>query len=166
MCISRLLKFFVKGSAEDFLKAIGFLGFFVGLLLLATGVAVLLRQALGFEVWGLLVLAGLGLMLKPLSRIPFSALLGLMAGLGCVVLLYWYLPLPDTVLGFSSMWIYLVVFLVPALMVFLVFKFVEDLARLFGIILGSWPVLTVLGFLCLAQGILILLGQSIFSVFG
>jgi hypothetical protein len=38
--------------------------------------------------------------------------------------------------------------------------------KLFGMIVGSWPVMTVLGFLCIAQGILLLLNQSLLSLFG
>ena len=87
-------------------------------------------------------------------------------GLVCVGLLYLYFPLPPTVFGISSLWIYLVIFFVPALIVFLIFKFVEDLMKLFGMIVGSWPVMTVLGFLSIAQGILLLLNQSLLLLFG
>jgi hypothetical protein len=167
VAVSKLLSFFIKGAAGKVLKGLGYLGIIVGALLLATGVIVLLGQTSNYEVWGLLVVTGLGLVLKPLSKIPFSALLGLIVGLVCVGLLYVFFPLPATVLGISSLWIYLVVFLVPALFVFLIFKFVEDLTKLFGMVLGSWPVLTVLGFLCIAQGILLLLlNQSLLSLFG
>jgi hypothetical protein len=163
---SRLLSFFIKSSAGKVLKGLGYFGFFAGILLLASGLVVLLDGAWSVDVWVLLVVTGLGLVLKPLSKIPFSALFGLVAGLICAGLLYLYFPLPATVLGVSSMWIYLVVFLVPALIIFLLFKFVEDLTKLFGLILGSWPVLTVLGFLCVAEGILLLLNQSLLSLFG
>lgn len=166
VAVSKLLSFFSKGSAGNVLKAIGYLGIFVGALLLATGVIVLLDQTSSIEVWGLLVLTGLGLVLKPLSKIPFSALLGVVVGLVCVGLLYLYFPLPATVFGISSLWIYLAVFFVPALVVFLIFKFVEDLVKLFGMVLGSWPVMTVLGFLCIAQGVLLLLNQSLLSLLG
>jgi hypothetical protein len=165
VAVSKLLSFLTKGSASNVLKAIGYLGICVGALLLATGVVVFLGETWSWDVWGLLVATGLGLVLRPLSRIPFSALLGLVAGLVCAGLLYVYFPLPVTVLGVSSLWIYLAVFLIPALIVFLIFKFVEDLAKLFGMILGSWPVLAVLGFLCIAQGILMLLNQSLLSLF-
>ena len=166
VAVSRLLSFFIKGSAGSVLKALGYFGIFVGALLLATGVVVLLDQTSNIEVWGLLVVTGLGLVLKPLSKIPFSALLGLIVGLVCVGLLYLFFPLPATVLGISSLWIYLAIFFVPALIVFLIFKFVEDLVKLFGMVLGSWPVMTVLGFLCVAQGVLLLLNQSLLSLFG
>ena len=166
VAVSKLLSFFIKGSAGKVLKGLGYLGIFVGALLLATGVVVLLEQTSSIEVWGLLVVTGLGLVLKPLSKVPFSALFGLVVGLVCVGLLYLYFPLPETVLGVSSLWIYLAVFFVPALIVFLIFKFVEDLMKLFGMVLGSWPVMTVLGFLCIAQGFLLLLNQSLLSLFG
>ena len=166
VAVSKLLSFFIKGSAGNVLKAIGYLGIFVGALLLATGVVVLLDQTSSIEVWGLLVVTGLGLALKPLSKVPFSALLGSVVGLVCVGLLYLYFPLPPTVFGISSLWIYLAIFFVPALIVFLIFKFVEDLMKLFGMIVGSWPVMTVLGFLSIAQGILLLLNESLLLLFG
>ena len=166
VAVSKLLSLFIKGSASTVLKAIGYFGIFVGALLLATGVVVLLEQTSSIEVWGLLVVTGLGLVLKPLSKIPFSALLGLIVGLVCVGLLYLYFPLPATVFGVSSIWIYLAIFFIPALIVFLIFKFVEDLVKLFGMVLGSWPVMTVLGFVCIAQGILLLLNQSLLSLLG
>jgi hypothetical protein len=164
VAVSKLLSFFVKGSAGKVLKALRFLGILVGVLLLVTGV-ILLGQAWSIDIWALLVVTGLGFVLKPLSRVPFGAVLGLVAGLVCAGLLYLYFPLPSTVLGVSSWWIYLAVFLFPALAVFLIFKFLEDLAKLFGLILGSWPVMTVLGFLCIAQGILLLMNQSLLSLF-
>jgi len=166
VAVSRLLGFFMKGAAGKVLKILGFLGFFVGVMLVVTGVMAWLGNAWSLLAWVLLVLTGLGLSLKPLGRIPFSALLGLVAGLISAGLLHYYFPLPDSVLGISSLWIYLAVFLVPALIVFLIFKFVEDLAKFFGMILGSWPVLTVLGFLCMSEGILLLLNQSLLSLFG
>ena len=165
VAISKLLSFFTKGSTGKILKGLGYLGIVVGFLLLATGVVILLDQAWSIDVWVLLVITGLGLVLRPLSKIPFSALLGLVVGLLCVGLLYLYFPLPATVFGISSMWIYLAVFIIPALIVFFVFKFFEDLTKLFGMVLGSWPVLTVLGFLCIVQGILLLLDLSLLSFF-
>jgi hypothetical protein len=166
VALSKLLSFLIKGSAGKVLKGLGYLGIFVGALLLATGTMILFEQTTNVEVWGLLLITGLGLILKPLSKVPFSALLGLVVGLACVGLLYLYFPLPSTVLGVSSLWIYLAVFFVPALIVFLIFKFVEDLMKLFGMVVGSWPVMTVLGFLCIAQGILLLLNQSLLSLLG
>ncbi len=163
--VLRLVRFFVKEKGGGVVKVLEIVGFFVGILLLITGVASFLGGAWSLEVWVLLVVTSLGLMLKPVSKVPFGALFGLIAGLACVVLLYWFFPLPATVFGVSSMWIYLAVFLIPALIVFVMFKFFEDLAKLFGMILGAWPVLVVLGFLCIAEGILLLFNMSLMSFF-
>lgn len=166
VAISKLLTLLVKGSAGRVLKGVGVFGLFVGILLLVTSAVVLIIQTEIVDVWVLLVLTGLALVLRPLSRVPLSALFGLVAGLLCAGLLYLYFPLPSMLLGISSFWIYFGVFLVPALIVYLIFKFIEDLARLFGLILGSMPILTVLGFLCILEGfLLLLLGQSLLSFF-
>ena len=166
VAISKLLTLFVKGSAGKVLKGLGVFGVFIGILLFVTGAVVLVTQSGIVDVWVLLVLTGLALVLRPLSKVPVSALFGLVAGLVCAGLLYFYFPLPTMVLGISSFWIYLVAFLVPALIVYLIFKFVEDLARLFGLIFGSMPALTVLGFLCILEGLLLLvLNQSLLSFF-
>jgi len=167
VAVSKLLEKLTKGSAETVLKAIGFFGFFVGVFLLITGIVVLLTQTWDVVSWGLLIVTGLGLALKPLSRIPFAALFGLVVGAVCAGLLYWFFPLPATVLGISSIWIYLAVFLIPALLVFLLFKFAEDVMKLFALVLGAWPVVTALGVLCILQGVmLLLLNQSLLSLFG
>ncbi len=164
--ILRIIRFFVKDKVEGGIKVLEFFGFFIGILLIVTGAVSILGEVWSLEVWALLIVTGLGLTLKPISKIPFSALFGLVAGLACVGLLYWFFPLPATVLGFSSMWIYLAVFLIPALIVFITFKFFEDLTKLFGMILGSWPVLAILGFLCIAEGVLLLLGMNLLSLLG
>ncbi len=161
IAVVKALGSFRKDSAGTILKTVGFL---VGILLLVTGVIVLFGQAETWEVWILLGLTGLGLVLKPLSRISFSALLGLLAGLLCVGLLYFYYPLPATVFGISSIWVYLAIFFIPAFIVWLVFRFIEELGKLIGAILGSWPVLTVLGSFCVAEGILLLLDRSLLSL--
>jgi hypothetical protein len=161
---SKFMGFLMKGRKGKVLGSLDYLGFAAGILLLATGVIVLLEETWSIDVWVLLFVTGLGLVLRILTRISFSALMGLVAGLVCVGLVYLFFPIPETVLGVSSLWVYLAVFLVPALLAYLMFKFFEDLARLFGLILGSWPVLTVTGFLCIAQGILLLLGNNLLSL--
>ncbi len=164
VAVSKLLGAFAKGSAEKVLKGIGILGFFVGIILIITGIVALMSHTFDIASWVLLILTGLALALKPLSKVPFSALFGLVAGALCAGLLYWFFPLPETILGFSSLWIYLAVFLIPALFVYLLFKFAEDVMKLFALVLGSWPVATVLGALCILQGILLFLNSSILSL--
>jgi len=164
IAVLKLYMKFRKGSEGKGQTGIGILGFFIGVFLLAVGITVLLAQAWDIATWVLLVITGLALTLKPLSRIPFGALFGLLAGALCAGLLYMFFPLPPTILGISSLWIYGAVFLIPALLVFLAFKFLEDVMKLFSLLLGSWPVVTALGVICILQGLLLLLNQSIISL--
>jgi hypothetical protein len=46
----------------------------------------------------------------------------------------------------------------------LIFKFAEDLLKLIGWILASRPVATILGLVCIIQGILLLFNQSLFTI--
>ncbi len=147
------------------LRIASLFGFFVGALMLVTAGQVWSAQSWDTGTTCLLVLTGLALVLKPLKEVPWASLLGLVVGLLCVGALYLFFPLPDTVLGISSIWVYLVVFFIPALIVYMIFRFIEDLLRLIGAVLGSRPVLLVLGLVCLVQGVLLLLDMSLFALF-
>ncbi len=145
-------------------KVIAALGFFVGVLLLVTGGVAWWKSAWDLGTKALLLLAGLALFLKPLKDVPWAALVALLVGALCAGAVYLLLPLPETVLGVSSAWIYLMIFLVPALFAYLLFKFVEDLLKLIAMILSFKPVATVIGLTCVVQGVLLLLNSSLFTI--
>jgi hypothetical protein len=46
----------------------------------------------------------------------------------------------------------------------MVFKFIEDVLKMVGTILASRPVTFIVGFMCIAQGILLLLGNNLFTI--
>ena len=146
-------------------KIMSLFGFLVGVLMLVTAAGVWLNQAWDSGTRYLLVVTGLALVLKPLKDVPWAALIGLVTGGLCVGLVYILYPLPETVLGISSTWMYLAIFLIPALLAYIFFKFVEDLLKLVGTILASRSVATILGILCLLQGVLLLLNMSVFTSF-
>ncbi len=148
------------------LKIISFFGFFVGILLIITGAAAWQSQAVNIDSYTiyLLIIAGLVLMLKPIKDFPWAALLGLIAGGLCTWAVYFFFPLSGPVLGIAPIWIYLIIFLIPAVIVYMVFKFIEDVMKLIGTILGSRPVSLIVGFVCLFQGILLLLGYNLFTI--
>lgn len=145
-------------------KALSLFGFFIGALLLITGINASIGQAWDSGTIYLLIVTGLALILRPLKDIPWAALFGLLVGGLCVGLVILFYPLPGTVLGISSTLVYLFVFIVPALLVYVFFKFAEDLLRLVGMILASKPVSIVLGLACIIQGILLLLNTSLFTI--
>jgi len=145
-------------------KLTSLFGFFIGILLLVTAAAVWSAEAWDSGTRYLLIVTGLALFLKPLKDIPWAALIGLVVGGLCAGSVYFFYPLPETVNGISSTWIYLLIFFIPALFVYMILKFVEDVLRLIGMILAFKPVAAALGLICIAQGILMLLDKSLFTI--
>ena len=157
----------VVGTPASILtKIISFFGFFVGIILLITGAAAWQTHAPQVDTYTiyLLIIAGLVLILKPIKDFPWAALLGLIAGGLCAGAVYFFFPLPETVLGIASIWVYLIIFLIPAVIVYMVFKFIEDVLKLIGTLLASRPVTLIVGFVCIAQGILLLLDKNLFTI--
>ncbi|UCE15969.1 MAG: hypothetical protein JSV12_08995 [Candidatus Bathyarchaeota archaeon] len=146
-------------------KIASFFGFIVGILLMITAAVVWSSPGMDGYTQYLLIATGLALILKPIKDIPWAALIAMLVGGVCAGYVYLYLPpLPETVFGMSSTWIYLIVFFVPALIVYMLFKFIEDALRLIGIILASKPVAIILGLTCIVQGVLLLLDRSLFTI--
>jgi len=146
------------------LRALSVLGFVVGIILLITGFAIWSEQVWDIGTNYLLIITGLALVLKPIKQITWAALVGFIIGASSVIIVYFYFPLPEIIFGISSIWIYLAIFFIPALITYVFFKFLEDLIKIMGIILASRPVVTILGFFCIVQGILLLFNQSIFPI--
>jgi hypothetical protein len=146
-------------------KILSYLGFFVGILLMATSAVAWAQPELwDFGTKTLLVAIGLALFLKPIKDFPLAALIGLTVGCALAGYVILFIPMPETFLGISVRWIYLIIFLVPALITYLLFKFIEDVLKLIRIILTFEPVALVLGFVCIANGALMLLGTSLFTI--
>jgi hypothetical protein len=158
----------VAGEPTGWLMKIASLfGFFVGILLIVTAAVAWSTNASQVDTGTqyLMIVAGLALFLKPMKDIPWAALLGLAVGGLCAGFVFLFYPLPETVYGISSTWIYLLIFFVPAVFVYMVFKFIEDVLRLIGMILTFKPVTLALGLICIAQGILLFFETSLFEIF-
>jgi hypothetical protein len=157
----------VVGTTTSILvKIVSFFGFFAGIALLITGAAAWQTQATNVDTYTiyLLIIAGFVLILRPIKDFPWAALLGLIAGGAAIGVIYFFFPLPETVLGIASIWVYLIIFLIPAVIVYMVFKFIEDVLKLLGTLLASRPVTLIVGFVCIAQGTLLLLGYNLFTI--
>ncbi len=149
---------------KDKEKFTSYLGFFIGILLLTTAAVAWSQHALDAGTHYLLIAMGLALFLKPIRDFPWAALFGLAAGCACAGYAIWFVDIPETVFGIPAKWIYIAAFLIPALIVYLIFKFIEDLLKLIGMILASKPVAIILALLCITQGILMLLDMSLFAL--
>ena len=155
----------VGKPASILTKILSFFGFFVGILLIVTGAAAWSTQGqVDTYTQYLLLIAGLALFLRPIKDIPWAALLGLIVGGLSAGIVYFFFPLPETVVGISSTWVYLAICLIPAVIVYMVFKFIEDLLKLVGTILGSKPVTLIVGLVCIVQGVLLLLNMNLFTI--
>jgi hypothetical protein len=146
------------------IKIASFFGFIIGILLMITAAVAWPTQKWDVYTQYLLIATGLALILKPIKDIPWAALIASLIGGLCVGYVYLFFPLSETVFGVSSTWVYLIIFFVPALLVYLLFKFIEDLLRLVGAILASRPVSIILGLICIVQGFLLFLDKSLFTI--
>jgi len=172
IAISWLLERLVKPvpvvgePASWLMKIMSLFGFFVGILLIVTAAVAWSMEAPKVDTGTqyLLIVAGLALFLKPLKDIPWAALMGLVVGGLCVGFVFLFYPLPEAVYGISSTWIYLLIFLIPALFAYVLFKFIEDVLKLIGMVLTFKPVTLALGLICIAQGFLLLLNTSLFTI--
>jgi hypothetical protein len=157
----------VVGTPASILtKIISFFGFFAGILLIITGATAWQTSAPQVDTYTqyLLIIAGLVLILRPIKDFPWAALLGLLAGGLCAGAVYFFFPLPETVVGIASIWVYVIIFLIPAVIVYMVFKFIEDVLKLIGTLLASKPVTLIIGCVCIAQGVLLLLDKNLFTI--
>ena len=156
----------VGKPASILTKILSFFGFFAGILLVVTGGVAWQTQTPQVDTYTiyLLIIAGLVLILRPIKDFPWAALIGLIAGGLCAGAVYFFYPLPETVFGIASIWVYLIIFLIPAVIVYMVFKFIEDVLKLVGTLLASRPVTLIVGFICIAQGVLLLLDMNLFAL--
>jgi hypothetical protein len=152
--------------ASTLTKVLAFFGFFAGILLIITAGAAWSTKTAQIDTYTqcLLIVVGLALILKPIKDFPWAALIGLIVGGLCTGAVYFFYPLSDTVFGISSTWIYLLTFLIPGVFVYMIFKFIEDVLKLIGTLLASKPVTLITGFVCIAQGILLLLDKNLFTI--
>ncbi len=166
--LERLVKLVpVVGEPTGWLmKILSLFGFFVGVLLIVTAAVAWSTEAAQVDTFTqyLLIVAGLALFLKPMRDIPWAALLGLAAGGLCAGFVWLFSPLPETVYGVSSTWVYVLIFLVPAVLVYMVFKFIEDVLKLVAMVLTFKPVSLALGLICIVQGILLLMNTTLFPI--
>jgi len=156
----------VGTPASILTRIVSFFGLFIGILLLITGATAWQTQAPQIDNYttALFIIAGLALILKPIKDFPWAALMGLIAGGLCAGAVYFFFPLPETVFGIAAIWVYVAIFMIPAVIVYMVFKFIEDVLKLVGMLLASKPVTFIIGCVCIAQGILLLLDMNLFTI--
>ena len=102
---------------------------------------------------GILTVAGLMLFLRPVKNIRWAALVAFVIGAAAAYYAYLAFQVTTTVL--------IIVFVAATLLLYLLFKFAEDLIGIVGAILSFPPIAIIIGTICVVQAILMLMGQSL-----
>ena len=109
----------------------------------------------------IVAIASFAMIIRPFRDVHFSALFGLMAA----AIVYIYL---GSVTGdfeiLATGWPRIILAFVAGALVFMMLNFLEQLVQLFGKLLNAWPILLILGLICIAEAFAVLLGYG--SVIG
>lgn len=135
------------------------IGFFIGIVAVLLAGLALSGHVLDSFTIALTVITGLLLILRPLKNVRWAALLGLSAG-ALTAYFAW------AVLHVTSQVILLVAGLVVALLVYVIFKFAEDILHVAGGILSFPPIAIAIGLIAILHGVLLLFGSGIPDLMG
>ncbi len=161
-----IVAMYLKDKDSGKYKLVTGLGFVMGILI------VILAVIEGYKAQTyslvLIAVAAFTLIIRPFREIHISVIVGLMV----MVVVYLLLGKLDGFVLFdqidltplASGWPRIVIAFVAGAIVFGLLNFAEALVKLFGTILNFWPVLLILGLLCIAEGCCIYMGYgSIFD---
>ena len=149
-----LVHMYRKNKDSDWYK----LMMFVGVIL---GVAIILVSITRYSSWTtfdavLIFLAGFTLVIRPLTKIDIAILISLLV-MGIVYI--WLGGITGDFEVVASGWPRIIVAIVAGALVYMVLHFIQAALQTVGKILNCWPVLGLLGLICLVEGALLLAGQ-------
>ena len=132
-----------------------FFTFCWGITALTWGV-ITLGSSSGNLVAGALIVVGLSLFLKPLKNIPWGSLLSLIIA-GSVTAFLAFRMETIILLGIDLRWALVIVFFAILFFLYLIFKFLEDIFNLIGLILSNDPISLLIGLGGIGMGIFTLI---------
>jgi hypothetical protein len=144
-----------RGPLKPVSRLLVGVGFFLGILALV--LAYVIFSSGHYDAFTLVILgvAGLMLFLRPVKSARWAALVALAVGLLASYYAYNTFHVTTTVL--------IIVFVAATLLLYLLFKFAEDLLGAIGGILSFPPIAVIIGIICILQAILILMGTSLMA---
>jgi hypothetical protein len=142
-----------RGSLKPISRVLVIVGFFLGILALVLGYVIFSSGHYDLFTLAILGVAGLMLFLRPVRSLRWAALVALAVGLLASYYAYDAFKVTTTVL--------VIVFVAATLLLYLLFKFAEDLLGTIGGILSFPPIAIIIGIICILQAILILMGTSL-----
>ena len=136
------------------------LGFILGIVVMAVAVT-RISSWTTFDAC-LVLIAGFTLFIRPLTKVDFVLLFAILV-MGVVYI--WLGTLTGDFAGLASGWPRIIIAVVAGSFVYMVFHFAEKILQFVGTILNCWPILFIMGLICLAEGALMLAGcDSIFTI--
>jgi hypothetical protein len=142
-----------RGPLKPVSRLLVIVGFFLGIL--AIVLTYIIFSSGHYDVFTLVILgvAGLMLFLRPVRGVRWAALVALVVGLLASYYVYNTFQVTTTVL--------IIVFVAATLLLYLLFKFAEDLLGIIGGVLSFPPIAIIIGIACILQAILVLMGTSL-----
>jgi len=141
----------------------GFLYKFLVLAGLVAGALLIVVSIDTYDYWNLsttviAIVAGFALIIRPFRDVHFAVILALLAGVLVYVLLGDLAGGDLNVLaeGYPR----IIIAFVVAAVVFMMTNFIESVVKLFAKILNAWPILLILGLLCIAEGVCVYMGYG------
>jgi len=146
------------GWRRGIVRLIGLIGIPMGIFCFASLVSVILTPLHPFgDFLTLFLLAwtGIALFLTPINKLPWAALIGLVAAIIAVIAVTLVAPVIPEVITYYIPLKYILIgtFLIVGILVFSLFRWAESLLDLATGIFGSRPMLLILTFIGLAQAI-------------
>jgi len=142
-----------RGRLKPLSRVLVAVGFLVGILALVLVYLIFSSGRYDPFTLGILVVAGLMLFLRPIKNVRWAALVALVVALLASFYAYSTFHVSTTVL--------IIVFVATTLLLYLLFKFAEDLLGIIGGILSFAPIAVIIGTICVVQALLILMGMSL-----
>jgi hypothetical protein len=117
-------------------------GFLIGLWAITLSTIGISKGILNFPTFIILFISGVGLFSKPIRKIRLAALLGLVTGL---TVAYYF----NLIIGYGGLAVLFFVFLTVALLIYLFFKFAEDIVNMIGGLFSISIISIIIGIFCI-----------------
>jgi len=117
-------------------------GFLLGLWAITLSIVGIAKGMLNIPTFIILLICGAGLFSKPIRKIHWAALLGLVSGLAVA---YYF----NLIIGYGGSTVLILVFLTVTLLTYLFFKFAEDIVNMIGGFFSISIISIVMGIVCI-----------------
>lgn len=158
------------GRARAAETALGIASFIVGLFLPLSAALAFVNGAFGIFTIILLLILSEALVLGPISRImkkvPTLGIAAVIALIAAYLLATFVTALiPSWLISYLpagvSQWILIILMIIITVFLFVVLLFARGIIEITGLVLGAWPIMFIIGVVCIVQGLLLFGGMSL-----